>query len=86
MEIKKLTDEEVAQLGINNWPIWQKEESTFDWHYDQKEECLFLEGEVVVQTDNESVKICKGDFVSFPQGLSCKWIVKKKVKKHYKFS
>ena len=82
--IRKPSEEEKEES--ESWPIWEKEESSFDWYYDQKEQCLFLEGEAQVETaDGEKVTIQKGDFVTFPQGLKCKWHIKKKVKKHYNF-
>jgi len=88
MEIKvqKLSDEQLKKMGVFNWPIWTKEVSRFDWSYDSVEECLFLEGQVTVETkDGKSVSFGKGDFVTFPKGLSCTWDVKKPVKKHYNF-
>jgi len=86
VEVRKPSQEELEKLGVKKWPIWEKEESTFDWYYDSKENCYFLEGEVEVKLPSgESVKIQKGDFASFPKGLSCTWHVKKKVKKHYNF-
>ena len=45
-----------------------------------------LEGQVTVETeDGKKVKFGKGDFVTFPKGLSCTWIVEKPVRKHYNF-
>lgn len=88
MEIKvqKLSDEQLKKMNVFNWPIWTKEVSRFDWSYDSVEECLFLEGQVTVETkDGKSVSFGKGDFVTFPKGLSCTWDVKKPVKKHYNF-
>lgn len=88
MEIKvqKLSDEQLKKMNVFNWPIWTKEVSRFDWSYDSVEECLFLEGQVTVETkDGKSVSFGKGDFVIFPKGLSCTWDVKKPVKKHYNF-
>jgi uncharacterized protein len=88
MEIKvqKFSDEQLKKMGVFNWPIWTKEVSRFDWSYDSVEECLLLEGQVTVETkDGESVSFGKGDFVTFPKGLSCTWDVKKPVKKHYNF-
>jgi len=86
IRIKKLNQGQLKKMGVFNWPIWTKEVSRFDWHYADIEECYFLEGEVTVETkDRKSVKIGKGDFVSFPKGLSCTWNIKKPVKKHYNF-
>ncbi|WP_220429183.1 cupin domain-containing protein [Tenuifilum thalassicum] len=83
--IEKLTDEQVNQKGIKNWPIWTKEASTFDWYYDSDEECLILEGEVDVKTDEGTYTIKAGDFVTFKKGLKCVWNVKKPIRKHYNF-
>ena len=83
--IEKLNDSEIALKGIKSWSIWEKEISVFDWFYDSKEQCLFLEGEVIVKTPEGEVKIQKGDFVTFNKGLKCTWHVLKPVKKHYKF-
>lgn len=88
MEIKvqKLSEEQLKKIGVFNWPIWTKEVSRFPWVYDSVEECYFLEGEVTVETkDGKSVSFGKGDFVSFPKGLSCTWDIKKAVRKHYNF-
>jgi uncharacterized cupin superfamily protein len=86
IEIKKPSDAELASKGITSWPIWEKEVSRFDWHYDSTEDCYLLEGKVVVETEaGEKVSFEKGDFVTFPKGLSCIWDIKASVKKHYNF-
>ena len=86
IEIKKSKKEDMEKEGVTSWPIWEKEVSRFDWHYDSVEECYLLEGKVVVETeDGESVEFGKGDFVTFPKGLSCIWDIKESVKKHYNF-
>jgi len=84
--VKKLSSAELKKMGVFGWPIWTKEVSKFPWKYDSIEECYFLEGEVTVEMDDgKRVSFGKGDFVSFPVGLSCVWNIKKPVKKHYKF-
>ena len=75
----------LEELNIFSWPVWTKEVSTFDWHYDEQEICYFLEGEVMVRTDTEEVSFGKGDLVTFPEGLNCVWQIKKPVRKHYQF-
>lgn len=75
----------IKERNINQWPIWQKEVSRFPWTYDCDEECYILEGEVVVETEVETVHIKSGDFVVFPEGLTCVWDIKKPIKKHYNF-
>jgi len=83
--IKKLSKEEIEKMGINNWPIWRKETSRFDWEYQGDENCLILEGEVIVETDEGEFLIKEGDFVTFKDGLKCIWDIKKDIKKHYNF-
>jgi uncharacterized cupin superfamily protein len=79
-------EEVLDTLNVRKWPIWEKGVSRFDWHYDTTEECYFLEGRVIVETgDGEKYEIKKGDFVSFPSGLSCTWDIKEPVRKHYTF-
>ncbi len=75
----------IKSLDIISWPIWTKEPSTFDWHYDDRETCFFLAGEVVVRTAEGEVRMGKGDLVTFPKGLSCTWHIKQAVRKHYRF-
>ena len=41
-------DSVIVALGAREWPIWASEVSEFPWHYDQRETCLLLEGEVTV--------------------------------------
>ncbi|MDB4444588.1 cupin domain-containing protein, partial [bacterium] len=81
IEIKKPKKEDMEKEGVMSWPIWEKEVSRFDWFYDSIEECYLLEGQVVVETeDGETVEFGKGDFVTFPKGLTCIWDIKVPVK------
>ena len=86
VEIEKLPDEKITELGIKAWPIWTCGISEFDWEYGEKESCLLLEGEVEVSSEFESVRFSTGDYVIFPRGLKCHWNVIKPVRKHYRFS
>lgn len=47
----------------------------FDRHYDSTGECFIL----------GKVEFGKGDFITFPAGLSCVWDIKEPVRKHYDF-
>ncbi|MBE0637897.1 MAG: cupin domain-containing protein [Bacteroidales bacterium] len=85
IRIQNLTDSEVQNKGIRNWPIWEKEVSRFDWKYDSTEECLIIEGEAIVTTEEGEVIIKSGDFVTFIEGLQCVWDVKQPIQKHYNF-
>jgi len=86
IEVKNPDQKELEKEGVFSWPIWEKEVSRFDWTYDSIEECYLLEGKVIVETDDgNTVEFGKGDFVTFPKGLSCTWDVKIPVKKHYNF-
>lgn len=83
--IQKLSKQEIEDLGISNWPVWEKEVSRFEHYYEGDEECLFLKGEVVIETPEANYTIIPGDFVTFKDGLTCTWDIKKRVRKHYNF-
>ena len=84
--VKNPSPEELEQLDVSNWPIWKKEVSEFPWYYDCEEVCYILEGDVVVTSDDgEPVRVGKGDLVTFPEGMACRWKIEKDIKKHYTF-
>ena len=82
--IRKPTDREIAKMKTK--PVWTCGASEFEWHYDNEEICLVIEGEVIIKYGSESVSFSAGDLVVFPKGLSCVWQVKKAVRKHYVFN
>lgn len=83
IEVRKPTEEEKNEM--EQLPIWTSEVKTFPWHYDDKETCLLIEGDVTVKTADGEVSFGPGDYVVFPEGLDCEWDVKAPVKKYYKF-
>ncbi|MFH1723951.1 MAG: cupin domain-containing protein [Elusimicrobiota bacterium] len=83
--VEKPDEGRLKELGVSSWPIWTKEPSRFPWHYDDRETCYFLEGEVVVEAGGRSVTLGPGELVTFPRGMDCVWTVKKAVRKHYRF-
>ncbi|GAB6189484.1 hypothetical protein JCM30566_12240 [Marinitoga arctica] len=83
--IENPSEDVLNKLNISEWPIWEKEISTFDWYYDDTEVCYILDGEVIIHTKNSTYKIKKGDLVEFKKDLSCKWEIIKPIKKYYNF-
>lgn len=83
---EKPTPEKLQSLQIDTWSPWECEPSTFAWSYDADETAYVLEGQVtVICPDGQTVEIGPGDLVRFPQGLSCTWKVKQKIRKVYRF-
>lgn len=80
------SEETLNELGVADWPTWEKEVSIFPWSFQDKETAFILEGECVMTPDDgsEAVTFTVGDLVVFPRGLNCTWEVKKALKKHYK--
>lgn len=73
-------------LGVEQWPIWRKEPSVFEWHYDQSETCYILRGRFkVTPAGGEPQEFARGDLITFPQGMSCTWEITEAVEKHYDF-
>ncbi len=85
VQIEKPDRATLEAMGVFDWPIWEKEPSTFDWYYDTTEQCYILDGEVIVHTDEGDYHIKAGDFVTFEKGLSCRWEILKTIRKHYNF-
>ena len=86
IKIEKPDKQKLEQMDVYNWPIWEKEISTFDWYYDSKENCFILEGNVRVEPkEGPPVEFGPGNLVTFPKGMDCIWNISKPVMKHYKF-
>jgi uncharacterized cupin superfamily protein len=84
--VEKPDTTKLKKLGVDNWPIWEKEVSRFDWSYDEKETCYILEGQAKVEPEKgEPVEFGAGDLVIFPKGLNCVWDITSPIRKHYKF-
>ncbi|MCD6459351.1 cupin domain-containing protein [bacterium] len=82
--IKKATQQDKA--NASSWPIWEKEISSFPWQYSEQESCLILQGKAaVINETGEKFTFSAGDFVVFPKGMSCEWIIEQDIKKHYNF-
>lgn len=85
VEIRRPTRAELESLGVFSWEIWEKEPSTFPWHYDERERCYFLAGRVKVKTAAGVFAFGVGDLVTFRAGLDCTWEISEAVRKHYLF-
>ena len=61
--------------------------SEFPWTYDSSESCYLLAGQVTVTPSDgrKAATFGKGDYVTFPAGMSCTWDVSEAVEKHFMF-
>ena len=81
-----VTPAKLDVLYVDDWPVWNKEVSEFDWEYDQTETCYIIEGEAIVTPEGgEAVTITTGDMVTFPKGMRCTWKITEAIEKHYRF-
>jgi uncharacterized cupin superfamily protein len=85
IQVEKLEDSDVHSRGIDEWGIWEKEPSEFDWYYNKEEHCYIIEGSAHIEAPYGQVEIQKGDYVVFPVGLKCRWKISERIKKHYEF-
>ena len=84
MLVKTATKSEIQTT--ENWSIWEKEVSEFDWEYFDKETCFIIEGEAEVTAENgEKINFKAGNWVEFQKGLKCTWKITKDIRKKYKF-
>ena len=79
--VRKPTDEEKEILLMQ--PIWGCGAGKFDWLYDDTIVSLIIDGKADVSYAGKTVSINAGDFVVFPEGLSCIWEVSAPIKKHF---
>lgn len=80
------SEDRTETLGTDDWDIWEKRESSFDWSYDRTETFHVLEGEVtVLLPENHSVTVREGDLAQFPEGLSCRWNITSDLRKVFTF-
>lgn len=71
-------------LGVSKWPTWEKEVSTFPWHFLEQEIAWIMQGECVITPEGGApVTFGKGDLVTFPAGMKCSWEVRQPLHKHY---
>jgi uncharacterized cupin superfamily protein len=74
-------------LFVDDWPVWTREISEFDWEYARSETCYIVEGEAIVTPEGgEAVKITRGDLVTFPAGMRCRWRITSDIEKHYRLT
>ncbi len=88
IEVVSQPDKEfLNKKGVFDWGTWGCGISKFPWTYDSSESCYLLAGQVTVTpTDGrKAATFGKGDFVTFPAGMSCTWDVSEAVHKHYVF-
>ena len=84
INIDRLDLDELEELGVEFWPVWEHEEDKFEWFYDKTEHCYIVAGEATVVSEFKSVIIKAENFVTFPAGLDCVWDIDIAIKKHYK--
>ncbi|KAL7525385.1 hypothetical protein ACHAWF_001331 [Thalassiosira exigua] len=77
----------LEKKGVFGWGTWGCPASKFPWMYDSTESCYLLAGKVTVTPDDgrKPATFGKGDFVTFPAGMSCTWDVSEAVEKHFVF-
>ncbi len=77
----------LASLGVDHWPIWEKEASEFPWEYFEDEISYILEGRAIITPEGgEPVEISKGDLVTMPSEMICKWKIVEPIRKRYHMS
>lgn len=74
----------LASLGVDHWPEWEKGASEFPWEYFENETSYILEGRAIVTPEGgEPVEIAKGNLVTFPSELICRWKIVEPLRKRY---
>ncbi len=75
----------LTSLGVERWPEWTSENAEFPWEYFEQEISYIVEGRAIVTPEGGSpVEITKGDLVTFPSELLCRWKVVEPLRKRYR--
>jgi hypothetical protein len=83
IEVDRLDLDELKELGVETWPVWEHDTEKFEWFYDKTERCYIVSGEATIVSEFETLTIKPGDFVTFPAGLECIWDIDIAIRKHY---
>jgi hypothetical protein len=83
IEVDRLDLDELRELGVETWPVWEHDTEKFEWFYDKTERCYIVSGEATIVSEFETLTIKPGDFVTFPAGLECIWDIDIAIRKHY---
>lgn len=81
---KNPSPERLKELNVESWSPWSCGVSTFDWEYSEDEICYIQEGKAIVETEEGTTEITKGELVFFPRGLKCRWQILEPIKKVYR--
>jgi uncharacterized cupin superfamily protein len=77
----------LASLGVDHWPEWEKGNSEFPWEYFETETSYIVEGRAIITPEGGApVEIAKGNLVTFPSELICKWKIVEPLRKRYHIS
>lgn len=84
--IEKATTVGLMIRGVSDWPVWESPVDSFEWEYSETETAYILEGRVRIESldGSESIECRKGDLVTFPRGLKCRWQVLDPLRKQYR--
>lgn len=85
IEVNRPDIDELKEMEVESWPIWEHEEDKFEWFYDKTERCYIISGEATIVSEFETITVKPGDFVVFPAGLECIWDIDTAIRKHYSF-
>ncbi|MEL0635958.1 cupin domain-containing protein [Marinomonas sp. TI.3.20] len=71
---------------INEWPIWEKESSQFDWKNDKDEMFYIIEGSANLSiTKGITQEINTGDLVTVKKDVIINWDITSYIRKNFKF-
>jgi len=83
IEIDRPDLDELKELGVEKWPIWEHDEEKLEMFYDKTEQCYIISGEATLVSEFETLTIKPGDFITLPAGLECVWDIDIAIRKYY---
>lgn len=83
IEVDRPDNDELKEMGVASWPVWEHDEDKIEMFYDKAEQCYIISGEATIVSEFETLVIKPGDLITFPAGLECVWDIDVTIRKHY---
>jgi len=83
IEIDRPDLDELEEMGVESWPVWEHDEEKLELFYDKTEMSYIIKGEATIVTEFETLTVKPGDFITIPAGSECIWDIDIAISKYY---
>jgi hypothetical protein len=84
--VENLTEKEILERGVRNWPDLEKDAYGVGWQYNSIQDCLMLEDETLVETADGKVEFSKSNLTNSTKRIPYTWNIKEYIKRYRRVS